>query len=117
VAAEVGRAKVLLYDELSSKAEKLVSGSGCMDESVCRRWAVGTGAGQAQMHAREKHTWAAAAAIDSAPDHTHACTGPEAACMTKPCASNSCTLNAHTHSCAAHTTACAGGGGDAAVWH
>lgn len=32
MAAEVGRAKVLLYDELSSKAEKLVSKSGCMNE-------------------------------------------------------------------------------------
>lgn len=30
VAAEVGKAKVLLYDELNAKAEKLVSGAICI---------------------------------------------------------------------------------------
>jgi hypothetical protein len=40
VAAEVGRAKVLLYDELNSKAEKLVSllygqGAGAGHHAAC----------------------------------------------------------------------------------
>lgn len=38
MAAEVGRAKVLLYDELSSKAEKLVSRAARMSECAYCGW-------------------------------------------------------------------------------